>query len=134
MAAIISLISERNIVFHVVELAGLLGGRRRVPRFRRLGLHRGLGARLAAALAAAEHLHHVGADLGGVAVLTLLVLPLARAQAAFDVDLRALLEVFAGDGRQLAEERDPVPFGRLFHFAALLVLPAIGRSDADVGY
>jgi hypothetical protein len=35
---------------------------------------------LAAAMAATKHLHFIGADLGGVAVLTILVLPLARAQ------------------------------------------------------
>src|SRR5438552_17771744 len=86
--------SERNIVFHVVELAGrllrgrlglgglALGGLRLGARARRL-------ARLAGAGARPQHLHDVAADLGRVAVLPLLVLPLARAQAALDVDLRA---------------------------------------------
>src|SRR5688572_9049934 len=126
---------ERNIVFHVVELAGRLLRRGRLrrgrgprlaalsplaPRFSRLG------ARLAAALAPAEHLHHVGADLGAVAVLTVLVLPLARAQAALDVHLRALLQVLAGHLGQPPEERDAVPLGGFLHLAARLVLPLVG--------
>src|SRR5260221_12706790 len=72
--AIISLISERNIVFHVVELARLLR-RRRARRWRprtAFGCAARLAAlgqrtRLAAAFAPAEHLHDVGADLGRVA-------------------------------------------------------------------
>src|SRR3989442_9403532 len=102
--------SERNIVFHVVELAGgLLGGRLALgglalgglgPGGLGLGaLARGLArlARLAGAGARPQHLHDVAANLGRVAVLPLLVLPLARAQAALDVDLRALLQVLARD-------------------------------------
>src|SRR3982750_1936697 len=86
--------SERNVVFHVVELAGrLLRGRR--GRGLRLGSTRPFRTRLAGPGPRAEHLHRVGDDLGRVAVLAFLVLPLARADAALDVDLRALLEVFA---------------------------------------
>src|SRR5450830_989818 len=66
-----------------------------------------LAARGAAlALAAAEHLHLVGADFGGVFFDAVLVGPLARAQAAFDVDLRALAQVLAGDFGQAAVEDD----------------------------
>ncbi len=58
------------------------------------GLHRATRRRpcrtATAARAAAEHLHLVGVDLGRVAVAAFLVLPLARAQLALDVDLRAL--------------------------------------------
>src|SRR5262245_51880007 len=91
---------ERNIVFHVVELAGRLLGRGglggRGRSLSALAAHFSrLGARLAAAFAPAEHLHYVAADLGAVAILPFLVLPLARAQAALDVDLRALLQVLA---------------------------------------
>ena len=59
-------------------------------------------ATLATALArgAAQHLHLAGDDLGGVAVVAALVLPLARAQAALDVHLRALTQIFAGDFAQ----------------------------------
>src|SRR5229473_6277285 len=129
--------SERNIVFHVVELAGgLLRGRLglRCLALRGLALG-GLGlgalarglARLAGAGARPQHLHDVAANLGAVAVLPLLVLPLARAQASLDVDLRALLQVLARDLRQAPEKGDAVPLGRLLHLAARLVLPAIGR-------
>ena len=36
---------------------------------------------------AVEHLHFIGDDLGGVAIIAALVLPLAGLQLAFDVDL-----------------------------------------------
>src|SRR5262245_34494261 len=109
MKAIISLISERNIVFHVVELAGRLLGRaalRVVARsatasaglFARSCARSRLLARRAAAFAPAEHLHGVAANLGRVAVLAgLLVLPLAGAKLSLDVHLRALLQVLARD-------------------------------------
>src|SRR5256714_1287322 len=125
--------SKRYVVFEVVELSA--------TGFRRLGLRR-LGsafrARAAAgrvaiapALARAEHLHDVRDDLGGVLVLAVLVLPLARLQASFDVDLRALLEVLARDLRELAEEGDAVPFRLLLHLARL-VLPLVGGRDGNV--
>src|SRR3954464_15141842 len=135
---IISLISERNIVFHVVELAGRLLRRRcgRLGGAARSGLaavgH--FGAWLAATFAPSEHLHDVGANLGAVAILAVLVLPLARAQAALDIHLRAFLQVFAGDFGQAPEERDAVPFGGFLHLAARLVLPFVGRRHADVGH
>src|SRR5687767_851117 len=122
MDAIISLISERNVVFHVVELPRRLLRRRRL-RLGGAGLRRrrrarlALAARLAAALAPAEHLHHVGADFRRVAVLAVLVLPLARAQAPFHVHLRALLEVLSVDGGEAPEEGDAMPLGRLLHLA-----------------
>src|SRR5882672_12025315 len=134
--------SERNIVFHVVELAGGLLRARLGLRGLALGglalgglglgaLPRGL-ARLAGAGARPQHLHDVAANLGAVAVLPLLVLPLARAQASLDVHLRALLQVLARDLRQAPEKGDAVPLGRLLHLAACLVLPAIGRRHANV--
>src|SRR6185436_10439766 len=118
--------SERNVVVHVVELAGRLlrrGLRLRRARRRRF---RALATRLAAALAPAEHLHHVAADLGRVAVLAVLVLPLARAQAALDVDLRALFQVFAGDLGETAEEGDAMPLRRFLFLATRLVFPGVG--------
>src|SRR5882672_6427874 len=90
-------------------------------------------ASLAAAFAPAEHLHHVGADLGAIAVLAVLVLALARAQLALDVDLRALLQVLAGDLGEAAEEGDAMPLGGFLLLAARLVLPRVGRRDANVG-
>ena len=92
-----------------------------------------LVAGLARAFAPAEHLHDVGADLGAVAVLPFLVLPFARAETALDVDLRALLQVLAGDLRQAPEERHAVPLRGFLHLSRGLVLPAVGGGHADVG-
>src|SRR5882672_9315351 len=111
--------SERNVVLHVVELARRLLCRRSARRSASGlgGLHR-FRTRLAAASARAEHLHRVGDDLGRVAVLPFLVLPFARAQASLDIDLRALLQIFAGYLGQAAEENDPMPFRFLGLLAA----------------
>src|SRR6185436_20593558 len=98
---------------------------------RRVAPH--FSARLTGARARAEHLHAVAHDLGGVAVLAFLVLPLARAQAALDVDLRALLQIFAGDLGQAAEEGDAMPLGGFLLLAARLVFPRVGGGDADIG-
>src|SRR5260221_12544513 len=112
MPWIISLISDRNIVFHVVDFAarlfwGLLrlSARLGLARLRRATLRAGVGTRLAAAFAAAEHLHHVPPDLGRVAVLAFLFLPFSRAQAALDIDLRALLQILPRPPGEAAEER-----------------------------
>src|SRR4051812_27982131 len=126
-AAIISLILERNVVFHVVELAGrLLRDARRRLGLARLGGHR-LRARLPRARARTGHLHAVGHDLGGVAILAFLVLPLARAQAPLHVDLRTLLQIFARDLGQPAAKHDAMPLGFLFLFTTGLVGPLKGR-------
>src|SRR5262245_34665609 len=85
----------------------------------------------AATLAPAEHLHFVRDDFGCIALLSLLILPLTRAQRAFDVDLAALLQVFAGDLGEPSEERDTVPLGT-FLFFATLVLPGVGGGNTDV--
>jgi type II secretory pathway predicted ATPase ExeA len=86
------------------------------------------------ALAAAQHLHLVGADFGAVLLYAGLVGPFARAQAAFDIHLRALAQVLAHDFSQAAVEHHAVPFGGFAHFAALLVLPLVGGGDGDVGH
>ena len=52
-----------------------------------------------------------GDDFGHVLLLVgLLVIPGASLQAALDVDLIALLQVFTGDLRQTLPEHDVVPF------------------------
>ncbi len=79
------------------------------------------------ACAAAEHLHLIADDLGGKALVALFVLPLTRAQAAFDVDLRAFAQVLAGDLRQLSEQGDAVPLRTLLVLAGRAVLPVLGR-------
>src|SRR5690606_9084302 len=90
-------------------------------------------ATLAALASAAEHLHLVGDDVGAVALDAVLAGVLVGAQRAFDIDLAALLQVFAGDLRQAAEELDPVPLGAFLHLAGLLVLPRLGGGHADRG-
>src|SRR5438874_7286411 len=81
---------------------------------------------------APEHLQVVTDDLGRVALVPLLVLPLACAQAPLDVDLRALAQVLAGDFRQAPEEGHAVPFGALLLLTGLLVAPALAGRDAQV--
>src|SRR5690606_29748572 len=84
-------------------------------------------ARLAAAATgtaafatAAEHLHLVGHDVGGV-VLDAFLLVGAVLDPALDVDLATLAQVFARDLAELAEQLDPVPLG-LFLLVAVAVL------------
>src|SRR5258706_12202664 len=92
-------LSKRYVVVHLVERAALLGLLRLAPaaglRRRGLPLHRFRAA--AAAAAPAQHLHAVSHDLRRILVLAFLVLPLAGADAALDVDRRTLLEIFARD-------------------------------------
>src|SRR5271166_4433609 len=70
-------------------------------------------------------------DLGAVAVVPLVVLPLARGQLALDEHLRALDEVLLGD---LAEGFVPdhhlVPLGPL-DAVAVVVLPALAGRDIE---
>src|SRR5690554_2304355 len=82
--------------------------------------------------AAVEHLQLAGHDLGGIAILTILPLPFARAQAAFDIHLRAFFQVFAGDLGQTIEKYHPMPLGTLLHLPALLVLPGFAGGDIHI--
>src|SRR5262249_19595915 len=84
------------------------------------------------AVATAEQLDAGGHDFGAVALLALLVLPLARADAAFHVDLPALLAVLADDLGGLAPHDHAVPLG-LFLLLTVAVGPALGRREAQVG-
>src|SRR5690348_15122806 len=68
-------------------------------------------ATAAATAGTAKHLHLVGDDVGRVAFDAVLVGVFVGAQRTFDVDLPALLEIFAGDFAELAEQHDAVPFG-----------------------
>src|SRR3546814_13492531 len=66
---------------------------------------------------AAEGFQH---DLRRIAVLSVLVLPLAGFELAFDIDLRPLLqEPFAHAHQRIVGDRNVVPFG---------LLPALARS------
>ena len=60
------------------------------------------------------------------------VLPLTRLQPAFDVHLAAFAQIFAGDFAEPREAHDRMPLGALLLFAGLLVLPGLGRCDAQV--
>src|SRR5687767_5948343 len=100
---------ERDVVVHLLEIPAALLGRRSPAAARCAG--RGGLARLArhwlrsAALAPPEHPHLARDDFGGVALLPFLILPLAGAERAFDVDLAPLLEVLAGNFGEAPEER-----------------------------
>ena len=69
---------------------------------------------------AVEHLHLVRDDLGRIAILSALVLPLAGLQASLHADLGPLLQVFADDLRKTPVENDPVPLGALHGLPARL--------------
>src|SRR5687768_17826316 len=101
---------ERDIVVHFVESAAFLALRFRTSlgRGRRLARHR-----FGAAAAPPQKLHALRADLSRVAVLPILVLPLARLQPALDVDRGTFFQVFARDLGQPAEECDAMPLGML---------------------
>src|SRR5690606_22039432 len=81
-----------------------------------------------------EHLHLAGDNLRRVAVLTILPLPFARAQAALHIHLGALLEVLSGDFRQTVEKDHPMPFGTLLYLARVPVLPGFAGGDTDIGH
>src|SRR5262245_10375177 len=107
--------SERNVA--VVPAAGELAAAAEVfatHRSRNLlaaALEAAAGRRSAACSTAAAHEAHVlPHDLGRVALLTVLVLPLARTQRAFDEHFAALRQVLLREVRLLAEQHDTVPF------------------------
>ena len=78
-----------------------------------------------------KHLHFVGTDFSGIALVAVLVGPLAGGQAAFDINLAAFFQVF--DHFCLAaEEHHAVPFGAIL-FSPLFVFPAVGGGQGDVG-
>src|SRR6185436_7652751 len=87
--------------------------------------------RLAAAATAAQQDQVVGDDLRGVALIAVLILPTTRLDAAFNVDLLALGQV-RGDVLGTPQD-DVVPVGLFLPLAGLLVLPAPGRGDGEVG-
>src|SRR4249919_2164219 len=124
--------SERNLVVHVVALAAGTGHRRLAFAWRggRAGRAEVATVGPCSAAGAIEHrqrrveaLQH---DLGRIAVLAVFVLPFARLQRAFEVNLRAFLEVLLGDlGETLAEDHDAMPFGLLAPLAGRLVAPGL---------
>src|SRR5579863_7451361 len=146
---------ERNIVVHLVEPAACR--RARAARTARTAAAAATARRTAASHAAtaalgrfatavaavvttaaartataAEHLHLVSDNFRRVALLAVLALVLARAQAAFDINRRALLQVFVHDLGQTAEERNAMPLGHFLEIAGLLVLVAVSGREPDV--
>ena len=118
--------SERDVVVHVVEA----GDDFAAGRFGRAPAARGAARRRRALATAASRCRRrrrrrhpclrgcrasasPGDDLGGVLLDAVLVGPLARLQAPFDVDRAALLQVLAGDLGELVVEDDAVPLGLL---------------------
>src|ERR1041385_5912384 len=91
-------------------------------------VHRGAAA--AATASAAEQRDAVGLDLRRIALVAVFVVPLTRLQAAFDVDLLTLREVFLQALRLLPPEDDAVPFG-LFLALPALVVPHLGRGEIE---
>src|SRR5262245_16809879 len=97
-----------------------------------------LHAKVGAAAAAVEHgeravvaLQH---DLGRIAVLAVLALPLARLQLAFDVNFGTLLQVLLGDPAQpFVEDHHGVPLCLFAPLSRRLIAPGLGGGDAQVG-
>src|SRR5262245_40192706 len=116
--------SERNIV--VRSTAEIVADRALVGRDR--GFHSALRA---LAATTAQHLGVLRHDLGRIALLPLLILPLTGADAALDVDLAALGEVLADDLGLPSPHHHAVPLGGFLLLAAL-VGPLLGGGDAEV--
>lgn len=124
---------ERDVVTQIVERGlrlVLRGGRGVIGRL--VVAATATAGRRTHTLARTEHLHVVAANFGGVALLAILIGPLAGAQAAFDIDLRALLQILAANLGQLAESRDTDPLGHFLAFAGLLVLPVLRAGNAEI--
>jgi multiple antibiotic resistance protein len=77
-----------------------------------------------------EALQH---DLGGVAFLPVLVLPFARLQRAFQINLRAFLEILLGDlAEAFIEDHYAMPFSLLTPLASRSVTPALRRRHPQI--
>src|SRR5262245_35165544 len=134
--------SERDLVVHVATLAaaGADGGRlaRRARRADIAARARIVGTEMAATagpVAVAQRgIEILQPHFGGVSVLAGLVLPLACLQRAFEIDLRALLQILlASPAETLAEDHDAVPFGLFPPFPGCLVAPRIAGGDPQIG-
>src|ERR1700691_620521 len=134
---------ERNIVVEILFAARRSRRRRLIVLVPSWGTAAGAALSAAARAASAttspttagtttEHLHIVGDDLGGEAIIPLLVLPFSGPQLAFDEHLRALAQVFGGDLPQTTEQGDAVPFGAFLLCSGGLVLPGLAGGDADI--
>src|SRR5437016_168253 len=130
--------SERNVAVVPAAAAELreVIGTDRGRDLLRPALHAAARARSAALATAAgrsTHEAHVLAhDLGRVALLAFLVLPLPGAQRALDEDLAALREVLLREVGLLAEQHDAVPLGFVLPPAVAVGTPLV-RGHVERG-
>src|SRR5579863_4201980 len=79
------------------------------------------------ALESADH------DLGRIALLALLVGPLAGLQRAFDVNLAALVQEALGDVTDpIVENHHPVPLGAFLALARLAIVPGFAGGERQI--
>ena len=83
--------------------------------------------------AATQQIHRVGQNLGRITLVVVLVHPLAGAQTALDIELRALAHIAIHDIREAAPQRDRVPLGMLLRLVRRTVVQPLGRSQPDTG-
>src|SRR5574338_259539 len=119
-------LGERDVVVHVAEPPAPL--RRRLRTLCWLLARLALAVTLAAVRLAAQHLHLVGAHLGAVTVVAVLVGPFARGEAPGAENRGALLGLLSADFGQLAEGGNRHPLG------AFLVLGLPAHGDAEVAH
>jgi hypothetical protein len=129
--------SKRYIVVEVrwrrcINRRGRLGPGRRSGSGRLLG--RLLVETSGTTASAAHHLHVKRHDLGSIAFLSLLILPLAGLDPPFDIHLRSLMQIFLGDLGGTAKQYHPVPFRAFLAFPGFLISPGFTRGQAQVGY
>src|SRR5262252_8947187 len=84
----------------------------------------------AASASTAEQDDLVPFNLGGVALVAVLVVPLPCLEPAFDVDLFSLRQVLGQRLGDLSPEDDAVPFG-LFLALSALIVPDLGRRHVE---
>src|SRR5262249_28847132 len=89
-----------------------------------------VAAPAAAPAASSEEDDAIAANFRRVALVAVLVVPLPRLQAALDVDLLPLREVFRERFGRLAPQDDAVPLG-FFLALAVLVVPDLRRRHVD---
>ena len=80
-----------------------------------------------------QHLHFIAYNFRRISILTFFILPFSSAQAAFQIDLGALAQIFTRNFRQAIKKYYPVPLGSLLRLAGLLVLPCFGGCNRDIG-
>src|ERR1700751_4607105 len=116
---------ERNVVVgRCGEVGGLL--------LRRTCGHELVGATGAVAVAAAaQELDTLGHDLDGLALRSVLSLPLAPVEPAVDRDRAALAQVLRAALGLVAEDRDPEVVGLVDPLARLVAPPSVD-GDAEV--